>query len=92
MKEILKKNKIISKVFWYIEPKFRAVLGQISPKLLHKYLYRAVYGRKLNLSNPILFTEKLIWLMQNWKSNLLVQCTDKYEVRKYIESKVGSHI
>ena len=92
MKEFFKKIKVINKLYWFTEPKFRSVLGKISPKLLHKYLYRSVYGRKLNLSNPQLFTEKLIWLMQNWKNKLLVQCTDKYEVRNYVENKIGPQI
>lgn len=88
----LKKLRVIWKVFWYLDPKIRRVIGSVSPKLLHRYLYRVVYRRKLNLNPPELFTEKLIWLMQNYNNPILVQCTDKYEVREFVEEKVGSHI
>lgn len=92
MLQKLKKIKVIFRFFWYLDPKIRYILGSLSPKLLHRYLYRMVYRRKLNLNPPELFTEKLIWLMQNYRNPILVQCTDKYEVRKFIEEKVGSHI
>ena len=84
--------KILYNLFWYLDPKIRVIIGKISYRMLHSYLYRVVYKRKPNLNEPILFTEKLIWLMQNYSNDLLVQCTDKYAVRGYVEDKVGPHI
>ena len=46
-------------------------------------------GRKLNLSNPRTFNEKLQWLKLYYYpyDQLAINCTDKYLVRDYIERK-----
>ena len=44
-------------------------------------------GRKLNLKNPKRFTEKLQWYKMKYRNPDMLRCTDKYEVRKYIEEK-----
>lgn len=45
--------------------------------------------RPIDLKNPKYFIEKLYWLKYNIynKSKLVAQCYNKYEVRKYVESK-----
>ena len=57
------------------------------PKQFVKYRYKRVTGKKLNLQRPKGFNEKLLWLLLYWKKPLVVQCADKYEVRKYVEEK-----
>lgn len=45
--------------------------------------------RPVNLKDPVYFNEKLLWLkyyIYN-KSPLIAQCYNKYEVRRYVESK-----
>lgn len=49
-------------------------------------LYRKL-GRELNLTDPKRYTEKLQWLKLFWRDDLAPICSDKYEVRKYLEDK-----
>ena len=44
-------------------------------------------GRKLDLKNPKRFTEKLQLYKLRYRNPDMLRCTDKYEVRKYIEEK-----
>jgi hypothetical protein len=60
-----------------------------------KYLlrkYRKKMGRPLNLQHPLSFTEKIQWLKLNWRYDILTQCTDKYEARKFVEERIGSEL
>lgn len=63
------------------------VLTYISPKLASKVMYKRSSGKKLNLKNPELFNEKLMWLKLNtYKNNELVKnCADKFRVREYVK-------
>lgn len=57
-------------------------------KSLIKKIFKDERNEDLNLDNPKTFIEKL----NNNKlcnDKLLVQCADKYEVRKYVEEKIG---
>lgn len=44
-------------------------------------------GRKLNLNNPQRYTEKLQLYKLKYRNPEMLRCTDKYEVRKYVEEK-----
>lgn len=50
-------------------------------------LYHSHAGRYPDLENPTLFSEKQQWLKLNYRDPLMVQCADKFDVRKYIEDK-----
>lgn len=71
----------------------RKVLFKVLPR--KKYLeivYCQKYGRKVNLNNPKLFTEKLFWLkMYNGKylSEKINRIHDKYEAREYVKEVIG---
>lgn len=84
-KEKLKNNKFI--VWSY--GRFRRVLTIISPTLTSKLMYRISKGKRLNLKEPKLFDEKLMWLKLNtyYKNPLVTECADKYRVRDYVERK-----
>jgi len=45
------------------------------------------YHRKLNLKHPVTLSDKICYLEFKTVNPLVIQCSDKYEVRKYIESK-----
>lgn len=64
------------------------ILSSISPTLCSKWIYKKTQGKKLNLENPQLFNEKLMWLkLKKYNNNELVtECADKYMVRNYIKS------
>lgn len=49
-------------------------------------LYKKL-GRECNLKNPKRYTEKLQWLKLFYRNDLMPICSDKYEVRNYIEQK-----
>ncbi|MEZ9487482.1 ATP-grasp fold amidoligase family protein [Vibrio breoganii] len=59
-----------------------------------EYFLRVIYflklKKKLSLTEPKTFTEKIQWLKVNSRSNLHTICSDKYAVRKYVEEKIGS--
>lgn len=54
-----------------------------------KVLYRVRMGKKLNLSNPQTFNEKLQWLKLYDRKPQYTQMVDKYEVKKYVADIIG---
>jgi hypothetical protein len=67
--------------------KILKLLDFIPDKIMIYIQYYVSTGRWLNLSNPKRFTEKLQWYKLYYRTKLLTQCADKYDVRRYIESK-----
>lgn len=61
-------------------------LSFIPDKTMIKLQYRLKFGRKLNLENPQRFTEKLQWYKLYYRTPLMRQCVDKYDVRDYVKS------
>lgn len=59
----------------------------IPDKLMIKLQYKISTGRKLDLTDPKRFTEKIQWYKINYRDPLMVKCSDKYLVREYLESK-----
>lgn len=51
--------------------------------------YQNHMGRKLDLKNPKLFTEKIQWMKLYYNNPNLSRCVDKCEFKKYISEKVG---
>ena len=47
--------------------------------------YRMTFGEWMSFRHPSSFHEKLFWLSVNYRHPLIMQCADKYRVRKYIE-------
>lgn len=62
-------------------------LGWIPDSIMLRLQYWLQTGRKLNLKNPKRFTEKLQVYKMRYRNPNMLRCTDKYEVRKYIEEK-----
>ena len=54
-----------------------------------KMIYRSKFHRRLNLSAPKSFNEKLNWLKVNDRNPLYTQLADKYSVKEYVRSKIG---
>jgi hypothetical protein len=52
-----------------------------------KFQYKIKMGRNLSLKKPSRWTEKLQWYKIFYRTPLMTQCADKYEVREYIKSK-----
>lgn len=62
----------------------------VSPETYVQYLYNYYTGKTLNLQNPKEFNEKIQWYKLYYKPKILKQLVDKYDVRAYVEEKIGS--
>ena len=62
----------------------------LPPKIYAHILFENYTQKKLNLENPIEFNEKIQWLKLYYHPKILNQLVDKFEVRKYVEMKIGS--
>lgn len=78
------KNKIVSRQF---RVKLLTYLTWIPDRIMLQMQYRVKTGRKLNLKNPTRFTEKLQIYKMKYRNQEMLRCTDKYEVRRYVEEK-----
>lgn len=69
------------------------LLIKISPVLASKVIYYKTFKRMLNLKSPKTFNEKLMWLKIYEDDSIKTTCTDKYLVRKYVNSLgCGDHL
>ncbi len=62
---------------------------RLPDKTFLKCRYYAIFGRKLNLKNPQTYNEKLQWLKLYDRNPQYIQLVDKYDVKAYIENKIG---
>lgn len=59
----------------------------VPDKHMIKLQYRIKTGRRLNLDNPLRYTEKLQWYKLYYHNPLLTQCSDKLAVRDYVKDR-----
>lgn len=55
-----------------------------------KIYYRLHTGRRLDLRDPVTYSEKLQWLKLYYRPPVMVSLVDKYSVREYVASRVGA--
>lgn len=67
--------------------KLLTFLSLVPDGIMLRLQYWMQTGRKLNLKNPKRFTEKLQLYKMKYRNPDMLRCTDKYEVRKYINEK-----
>ncbi len=67
--------------------KILAALRFVPDDTMIRLQYKLKTGRKLNLKNPERYTEKLQWYKLYYRDPVMLQCADKYAVRKFIKSK-----
>ena len=82
----MERNNILYK----IRRKCQIIVHKLfSDEFMSKLYFEIVLKEKLDLKNPKSFNEKLQWLKLYYFPNieLVIQCTDKYKVRKYIKDK-----
>lgn len=77
------------KIFKNQELRFKILelLDFLPDKKMIQLQYRIKTGRNLNLASPKRYTEKLQWYKLFYRDPLMTKCSDKYEVRSYVESK-----
>lgn len=62
---------------------------RLSDHLYIKLLYEKTMGKKLNLSSPKTFNEKLQWLKLYDRNPSYTKLVDKYEAKKVVSSMIG---
>ena len=70
----------------------RNLLNWISDKTYINILFFIQFGKKVNFKNPKTFNEKLQWIKIYDRDKKYVDYVDKYEVRKYVEEKLGKEV
>ena len=87
---ITKTIEIIEKVFLHIMA--TKVFNKIPDRIYLQIRYRIRTHKKLNIDNPVSYNEKIQWLKMYYRKPEHTKFVDKYEVRKYVEEKIGSKI
>ena len=64
-----------------------SLLNWIPDKIMIKLQYRLKMGRRLDLKNPMRYTEKLQWYKLYYRNPNMAKCSDKYMVREYVRNK-----
>lgn len=87
VKEVSRSNRTIIRMITGIQRYGRIVLSPIAPRLVSRECYYSTFKKKLDLKNPKLFNEKLMWLKLNRYANdpLVWKCVDKFAVRSYVK-------
>lgn len=88
MKDIKFYQKVINKMI-YILNRWN-ILDRIPDETYLQYLFFLTMGYKLNLNDPKTFNEKLAWLKLNDHNPLYTVLADKYEVKFFVSSVIGS--
>lgn len=78
-------NKSFKKIYNLLNRIKVTVLSPLSDEVFAKIYYRENTGLKLDLTNPRTYNEKLWWLKINYRTPLMTICSDKYQVREYVE-------
>lgn len=89
---VISKAKTIIKKRGGLLPAFFHVTGiekDWSDEYYLRYRYAAVFKRKLNLENPIRFSEKMQWLKLYDRKDEYTEMVDKYAVRKFVSNRIG---
>lgn len=83
---VMEKQNKVYKLRRSVQKLTGRVLG---PVFTTKVMYRIAKKENIDLKNPKTFSEKICWYKLNYcpKSKLIIECADKYNVRKYAASK-----
>lgn len=76
---------MVKKIIYGILKKFKFLPAPFYMKVYYEYYS----GKKLDLSNPTDFNQKIQWLKVYYRVPVLHQLVDKYAVREYVKEKVG---
>ena len=86
---MLSVSKYINKPSLIVQSILRR-LTFIPDALYLKWMYRFKMGKKLNLSNPTTFNEKLQWLKLNFRKDEMTTLVDKAAVKEYLRDRIDS--
>lgn len=77
------------KIISFIVQRCKLFRNTLPDKMYLGILYRGVFNKKINFENPQTYNEKLQWLKLHDHNPEYIIMVDKYEVKKYIENKIG---
>ncbi len=86
IKDIIRKNNCVE----YLISELHCLESMIAPRFISdknaviRYYKKRSGGRKIDLSNPKRFSEKLQWYKLNHRDPLMQQCADKLAIREYV--------
>lgn len=83
----LKKAMNPYKVLFHFLP--QKILDKLDDSKYLRLIYRAQIGRRLNLNNPIAFTEKLQWLKLYDRKPIYCKMVDKFEAKQFVSERIG---
>lgn len=90
IKNTLKKSEFIVGLYTQLrQAYFKYCISDVD---LIKNKFKKRMGREVELENPVKFNDKLQWLKLNWYDPLATKCADKYEVREFVEERIGNEI
>jgi len=89
-------KKLYNKIINVIKKPYKILIYLDEKRIIHlsdedylKLKYREKLNKKLNLKNPITFTEKLQWLKINDRNPKYTKMVDKIEAKKYVSELIG---
>lgn len=77
------------KLLYFIVRNNNYLQKKISDKTYLGVAYRSVFGKRLDLNDPVTFNEKLQWLKLYDQRSDYTKMVDKYEAKKYVAEKIG---
>lgn len=63
------------------------MLRFIPDTLMLRFQYWVKFHRNLNLKNPKRFSDIIQWYKIYWHNPMMLECTDKYKVRRFVEKR-----
>lgn len=74
-------NKVLKKI--------KYAMRYIPDKIYLQIYYFSKFKKFCDFKNPVTFNEKLNWLKLRQRDPLYTTLVDKYEVKKYVDKKLG---
>ncbi len=72
-----------------LKPVLKKISRVLPDSIYIRSLYKRISGKKLNLSNPKTFNEKLQWLKIHDRKPTYSAMVDKYEAKEYVKNIIG---
>lgn len=89
IKDLLRKTPL-AKIYYEMKEKAaRAHNDSLSDEEFIREKFKEVFGREIDLENPVTYNEKLQWLKLYDHRPIYNTIVDKYEVKKYIADIIG---
>lgn len=76
------------KLFFFLSS--NGLLNWMSDEKYLSIAYRINMGKRLNLTNPQTYNEKIQWLKLHDRREIYTKMVDKYEAKKYVSDRIGS--